>query len=322
LSAFRLRNGARVWSRRVSSELLAAPVVHANAVYASTLDGWTYRFDERSGKRAWRKRLRATTAPWVSDGALYVARRTRGGEQQIVADAATGEIVRRDDPTDSRYVRDVPRDLGNWPQVWAFEGSRPVVAGGVRYDASGGRIVAADASSGTERWIRHHAERPDERSVSSVAVARSQVVLATREGQLYGLDIDTGYTLWAYDIGHPVVAEPIVANGWVYAGTDNGMVIALQVGDATLDGWHSSAATRATTAPSIPPPRPPRRRGRPRPRPRRCDVSAMSRSSSAQRRDGAIALVLDGNRRYTTIDAQLATRSNRCDGAGRRGLWR
>ncbi|HEY4058667.1 MAG TPA: PQQ-binding-like beta-propeller repeat protein, partial [Kofleriaceae bacterium] len=46
------------------------------------------------------------------------------------------------------------------------------------------------------------------------------------------------YTLWSYDIGHRVIAEPIVAKGWVYAGTADGYVIALNVADATLDGWH------------------------------------------------------------------------------------
>ena len=33
-------------------------------------------------------------------------------------------------------------------------------------------------------------------------------------------------------------AEPIVARGWVYAATDDGYVVALNVADPTLDGWH------------------------------------------------------------------------------------
>jgi outer membrane protein assembly factor BamB len=63
-------------------------------------------------------------------------------------------------------------------------------------------------------------------------------VVATRDGVLFGLDVDTGYTAWSYAIGHRVIAEPVIARGWVYASTEDGYVIALQVGDPTLDGWH------------------------------------------------------------------------------------
>ena len=35
-----------------------------------------------------------------------------------------------------------------------------------------------------------------------------------------------------------LLAEPIIARGWLYASTADGYVVALQVGDRTLDGWH------------------------------------------------------------------------------------
>jgi Ca-activated chloride channel family protein len=238
LSAFRTRTGAKVWSRRISHELLATPVIHGDAVYASTLDGNTYRFDRRKGKRAWRKRLRSTTAPWPAGDELFLSRRHDGTEQQIVVSAATGDIVREHHATGGDYLRDVPTNLNDWPKVWAFEGSRPVVAGGVRYDAMGGQVRASDAQTGAELWVRRYAGREDERSIGTVALAGPQVVIATRQGQLIGLDIDTGYTLWAYDVGHDIVAEPVIAKGWVYATTVKGYVIALHVGDETLDGWH------------------------------------------------------------------------------------
>ena len=122
--------------------------------------------------------------------------------------------------------------------MWAFEGSRPVVDRGVRYVAMGGEIRASDAATGEPLWQRRYAKQPEIRSLGSVALAGSEVVVSTRDGQLFGLDVDTGYTLWSYDIGHGVHAEPIVAKGWVYAATDDGYVVALNVADPTLDGWH------------------------------------------------------------------------------------
>ena len=240
LSAYRIADGAHVWSRPVDGELYAAPVVDGDSVYASTVGGASYRFAAADGHLVWKRALRATTAPFVADGELYVSRRAGGGEAQIVVSIATGAILRAHGASAAPYLADVPQiqTAANWKQIWAFEGSRPVIARGVRYVARGGVIEADDPSSGAAYWIRTDAKAQGRRSVGSVAVAGSQLVVSTRAGQLYGLDVDTGYTLWAYDVGHPVVAEPIVARGWVYLATADGLVIALQVADPTLDGWH------------------------------------------------------------------------------------
>jgi Ca-activated chloride channel family protein len=262
LSAYRVADGVWLWSRWVGSELLAAPVVAGDAVYASTTGGWTFAFGARDGKPRWQKPLHATTAPWPAGDELFVTRRQSGSEgnnegnneQQVVVAAATGAIVREHDASHGAYARDVPADIADWKAVWRFEGSRPVVDRGVRYVAMGGEIRATDAATGDPLWQRRYAKQPDTRSLGSVALAGSQVVVATRDGQLFGLDVDTGYTLWSYDLGHGVHAEPIVARGWVYAATDDGYVIALHVADPTLDGWHMFGGNAAHGGPVPTPP--------------------------------------------------------------------
>ncbi len=265
LSAYKLHNGARVWSRRVAAELLAAPIVHGDSVYVTTIGGIGYRFERRRGVRRWRSKLDATTAPWINGDELFVTRRDGDDEALAVVDTATGEPLRTHHRGPGGHLRDVPRSLQNWRKVWEFEGSRPVIAGGVSYTAMGAQVVAADTADGRVRWVREHprsgdASRDDDsqdddsrdddsqddasrtdnaaRALGSVAIAGPQVVVASRKGRVVGLDIDTGYTLWAYDLDQPIVAEPIVARGWVYVTTKNGRVIGLQVGDSSLDGWH------------------------------------------------------------------------------------
>jgi Ca-activated chloride channel homolog len=252
LSAFRVASGARLWSRPLSGELLVGPVVHGDAVYASTLEGWTYRYERASGRLAWKRRLHATTAPWPAGDELFVSRRAGTREQQIVVSAATGAILREHHAAPGGHLADVPRDLSSWPAVWRFEGSRPVVAGGVRYVAMGGEIRASDANTGETLWVRRDPRPTPARALGSVALAGPQLVLATRAGQLLGLDVDTGYTLWAYDLGEPVVAQPIIARGWVYATTTTGSVIALHVADASIDGWHMFGGNPAHAGP-VPP---------------------------------------------------------------------
>jgi hypothetical protein len=133
LSAFRVDNGAWLWSRWVGGELLASPVVAGDSVYASTVAGWTFAFGKRDGRPLWRKLLRATTAPWPAGDELFVTRRHGGKEQQIVVAAATGAILREHDASHGAYAWDVPGDSADWKAVWSFEGSRPVVDRGVRY---------------------------------------------------------------------------------------------------------------------------------------------------------------------------------------------
>ncbi len=238
LSAYRVRDGELVWTQPIDGELLAAPMIGGDAVYASTTTGTTYKIKRATGRFAWSRRLDATTVPWFANGELYVTRQTKNHEQQVVVDAATGNVIREERTSTGHYAWDVPTDIRDWKTVWAFEGSRPVVERGVRYVAMGGEIHASDAASGEPLWQRSYAGKEAKRSVGSVALAGSEIVIATREGKLFGLDIDTGYTLWSYDIGHRVVAEPVVAKGWVYAATLDGYVVALNVADATLDGWH------------------------------------------------------------------------------------
>ena len=250
LSAYRARDGEPVWTRPISAELLAAPVVAGDSVYATTTTGVTYRVRRATGGLVWARDFDATTAPWIAGGELYVTRQVHGVEQQIVVDADRGAVVREQQPVAGKYVWDVPSDISDSKAVWAFEGSRPVVDRGVRYVAMGGAIHASDAASGEPLWDRRYAGKEQARSVGSVALAGSAIVVATREGRLFGLDIDTGYTLWSYDLGHAVVAEPVVAKGWVYAATTDGYVVAVDVADATLDGWHMFGGSPGHDGPS------------------------------------------------------------------------
>ena len=238
LTAFKVRSGRQVWSRSIDAELLVGPTIDGDSIYVSSINGYSYRFLRENGKRVWRRRLRATTSPWIVAGHMYVTQRSRGHEVQIVVDTESGAIIATHDQVISPAIGDVPRNLNDWKKVWAYEGARPVVSDGIRYVAMAGQVSASDAESGELLWIRRYAGGADQRSLGTVALAGPQVVVSTRAGQLYGLDIDTGYTLWAYDLGHKVVAEPIIANGWIYTATRDGQVIALNVADSTLDGWH------------------------------------------------------------------------------------
>jgi len=256
LGAFRVASGTPVWTRKVGAELLATPVISGDSVYVSTIEGLTFRFDHRTGRTRWVKPLRATTAPWIVGDELFVTRHKAGKEQQIVVDTATGKIVREHRVSAGSYAYDVPANLDSWDQVWAFEGSRPVVDRGIHYVAMGNEVIASDARSGEAIWHRRYPGRADARSLGSVALAGSTIVVSSRDGKVFGLDVDTGYTLWSYDVGKRVIAEPIVAKGWLYATTADGYVIALNVADKSLDGWHMFGGSSSKNGQTLTPPTP------------------------------------------------------------------
>jgi len=242
LAGLRLKDGRTVWSRVVDGELLTAPVVSGDSVYATTIRGSVYRFEATRGKRRWRSRIRATSAPWVEGGKVYLGRDLREGrtrsEAQVVLDAETGATVAVLRQARAPYLRDVPRSLDSWPKVWAFEGSRPLLVQGRLLDTMAGAVSATHPVSGQSLWRRRHGGTAARRTLTPPVVAGSQVVFATREGAVYALDVDTGMTVFAYDLKRRITSSPVVAHGWLYLSSNDGSVIAIEAGGAGLDGWH------------------------------------------------------------------------------------
>jgi outer membrane protein assembly factor BamB len=84
-----VRDGEPVWSQAIGAELLAAPTVAGDSVYASTTTGVTFRIRRASGALVWARHLDATTVPWVAGDQLYVTRQLDNHEQPVVVAATT-----------------------------------------------------------------------------------------------------------------------------------------------------------------------------------------------------------------------------------------
>lgn len=237
-SGMSMRTGAYLWTRPVPADVLTAPVIDGEDVYVTTMDGSVARFRARDGAVRWRRSLGATSAPAVDAGRLYVARRApHGHERQVVLDTRDGSVVSSGPAVRAPYAAR-RADTGGTQAGWAYEGARPAYAEGRLYHAMGDEVVARDAADGRVVWRRRYPGAITQRGVTSPAVVGSQLVVGTRGGDVYGMDIDTGMTTWAYHIGEPIAFQPAVANGWVYLATARGKVLGLEVGDPSLDGWH------------------------------------------------------------------------------------
>lgn len=240
-SALTLSNGAPRWTRAISADVMNAPVLDDDSVFFTTMDGVVYRMDQRTGRVRWRRNLRATSAPWLHGETVHVTVRapSEGGqrmERAVILAKGGGETVREHEPVHADFLAGRPD--GSVTSGWAYEGSRPSIVDGRIYQTIGNEVHCRDADSGELLWRRQYANEVRGRPASPPAVAGAQLVFGTQDGVLFGLDIDTGMTTWAYDVGEPIAAQPTIAHGWVYATTTRGGLVGLEVSDVSFDGWH------------------------------------------------------------------------------------
>ncbi len=232
LTAYNKKTGAVVWATSLDNEVLSAPIVHGDSVYAATMSGTLFRIG-LDGKRKWRQSVAATSAPWIDGEDIHLAVREGNKESQVVLAAATGKRTRSIIST--KAPGDAPSDS---QAAWSYEGSRPIVIDGVRYTAMADRVEARDAHTDQLRWTRQHGATTSTRKVESVAVAGSLAIVTTRDGKVVALDRETGAQRMGFDFGTRITAQPVIAEGWMYIATAHGQVLAFDLGNRAMDGWH------------------------------------------------------------------------------------
>lgn len=136
-------------------------------------------------------------------------------------------------------------DSASGAQAWSVEtdvriGSAPGIDAGLAvFGGLDGEVLALDAGSGTERWRAQVSSEV----IAAPAVARGIVVVRSYDGRLTGLDASNGERRWLYDRGVPSLtvrgnSAPAIVGGNVYAGFDDGRVVALRLEDGSVAWEH------------------------------------------------------------------------------------
>ncbi len=233
LSAYAKRTGKDMWSASIDQHILSVPVVANGAVYVSTTNGSLYKIG-LDGKRAWQQSISAASAPWIAGNQVHLAVHEGNKEVQVTLDAVTGKRI--SSGQSAKSANDTPSDASE--NTWSFEGSRPVVRDGVVYSAMGDRVEARDSATNAVKWTRQYSKGVGTRDLGSVIVAGNLASVSTKDGKVIGLDRDTGTQRMAFDFGTQIAAQPIIAEGWMYVATAKGQVLAFDLGQKSMDGWH------------------------------------------------------------------------------------
>jgi outer membrane protein assembly factor BamB len=154
-------------------------------------DGWLYGFNAKTGEKLWRFDLNPKDAVWPKTRNDGIATPVFHNGKVFLA---TGHDPEHGEGIGHMYCIDPskPGDITETGRVWHFDGIR--------------------------------------RSLSTAAVADGLVVIADFSGFVYCLDEQTGKQTWKYDMLAAVWGSPMLVDGKVYIGDEDGDVAILQAG--------------------------------------------------------------------------------------------
>ena len=230
----------------------AAPVSYQDLIFASTANG-----QDESHVHIPSPRAPAIIAVNKNTGKLVwednsVGERILHGQWASPAVARIGDVVQVIHPQGDGWVRGYEALSGKklwefdtnpkdsvWPKTRNETISTPVVVGNVVYQANGqdpehgegvGHLYAIDATKRGDITKTGQIWHYDKirRSISTGAVSDGMVFYADFSGFLHCLDAKTGKPYWVHDMLAAVWGSPMVIDGKVYLGDEDGDVVVLE----------------------------------------------------------------------------------------------
>jgi outer membrane protein assembly factor BamB len=195
-------DGSERWSTEAGEDPGPPTVDDERVFVASGRDDTVRAFDADSGDRLWENRKPShdnvhSEAPAAVDGSVYPAGR------DVTALSAGDGTLQWSQNRDNRHA--------------------PTVRGDDLYTVGNDTLHELDATGGHNRQTGVGRE-----ILTSVTATRNTLFVGNRDDNLYALETDLS-TRWRFDAGDDVNAAPAVADGVVYAGSNDRHVYAVDV---------------------------------------------------------------------------------------------
>jgi len=205
------------------------PIVDGDTLFAASENGEVYAIDKASGEVLWRERTGTTITGAVGAGGNMVLLGTRDA-RVIALEQSSGELlweasvsseVLAPPASDGRVVavqtidgRLIALDPANGQQRWVYEttvpalslrgNSKPVISGNVVIAGfSSGIVAGVDASNGFLLWEQRIAVPQGRYDIERIididgdpVIVGNVVYLGSYQGNLMGLDVQTGRIVW------------------------------------------------------------------------------------------------------------------------------
>lgn len=120
-----------------------------------------------------------------------------------------------------------------------FQGSRVVHLADKNVNTMGDEVIATDNETGAVVWKYKLAGDTAQGGFLGTAplAAGNHVLLGTLKGEVLRLDPRSGKSTATYAVGSPIRSQPVVADGWIYVGTEDGKLVAINTKDPAITGW-------------------------------------------------------------------------------------
>jgi outer membrane protein assembly factor BamB len=191
LVALELKTGKILWQRWLESDVMSSPIAVDKDLYCTSFGGVVYKFAQKDGAVLSAVKTRATSAPVVVNGEVFLTRRMDDGKncqegcvawnptngaQRAAGTAKTAvyldeKVQRFSDQAKSGAALDAGNGFGggapaqanpaaaydnigqgNVSTMQAFQGSRVLHMGGKNFNTMGDQVVCNDPKTGKELW--------------------------------------------------------------------------------------------------------------------------------------------------------------------------
>ncbi|HKP87916.1 MAG TPA: PQQ-binding-like beta-propeller repeat protein [Blastocatellia bacterium] len=125
---------------------------------------------------------------------------------------------------------------------WAYQGSRAAYSKGQMMNAQGRYLNCMSAIDGRFAWraeVKGAGISDDSQVFSPPALGHSNLYLCSAQGHLISVSQQSGDLNFIYSLNQPMAFQPMLAQGNVYVGTVNGLLICFKTGDKDADGWYA-----------------------------------------------------------------------------------
>ena len=218
--------GQEKWTAKVNNEVLVAPAIGGGMVFVHSNDGRVTAFDASNGERRWfysadipALTVRGTGGMTLGPNILFVS-----GDNGTLTALNTNDgnlmwstaVAEPDGRTELERMADVDGDA--------------VLEGTVLYASSyKNHTVAIDGPSGQVLWDSEHG------GARGVGISNSAVVIADKNGNVVGLDKNTGGSLWQQaGLLNRAVSAASVQGDYALVGDFEGVVHWLRLSDGAF----------------------------------------------------------------------------------------
>jgi len=227
LSAYRLSDGAKLWTRRYSALAHTTPALDGDRIVLACSDHKVYCLDAESGRAVWEVKTEGplTASPAISAGRVLAA--SEDGTLYCLA-LEDGKLL-------WRYKTEAPLKLG------------PAAArGGVFLAAGDGRIRCLLLGTGHPVWEKELGSLP----AASPVILETMIFAACLDGTVRCLRGGTGEELWRTGVLGSTPRSLAVSAEQLVVGLDSGKVAVFFVSDGR-PAWEYGLARRSPALVSL-----------------------------------------------------------------------